>query len=768
MEHISKTIFLLIRNMLVFLKDNNLTESRECDKLSAYLFGKEDMDWIYDIETYPNVFTFSIVREDGKFLNAFEVSFRKNEIDRVLKCLDYINKSNDRMVGFNNLAFDYPVLHYVLTSRKTFEKKQGTEIAKLTYGFAMQQIESMKGDRFAKVVKDEDTYCTQLDLYKIHHFDNKARSTSLKMLEFNMKADNIEDLPFAVGTELTEDEIDILIKYNKHDVMQTYEFYKHSVGAIKFREELSVKYGRNFLNHNDTKIGKDYFIMELEKAIPGSCYRVDEHGRRHLNQSKRVHIDIRDCLFSYYDFQRPEFIAVLEWFKKQRIKETKGVFSDIPEHRLGDVAKYADMQIKRDKFKGKPSDLEVKQFKEQYPLGWVEIEELKSTEYLFDENGNHVTEYKLNEDGSPDLTKKPKKVRVPKKSYWKCWKEASNLNVVVEGFRFDFGTGGIHGSIESKIAKETKKYQIVDADVSSMYPNIAIANRVYPEHLSEKFCDIYEDVYIQRKSFPKGSSENSMLKLALNGVYGDSNNQYSPFYDPKYTMSITINGQLSLCLLAEKFMQIEGLKLIQVNTDGVTVALPRDKREEYDAVCKAWQKQVGLELEFAEYSKMIIRDVNNYIAVYTNGKVKRKGAYQYQDLGWHQNQGGLVIPMAAEAAMLNGVDIREFIQSHLDSGNIYDFMLRTKVPRSSKLVLEFEDGRVEPQQNICRYVPSKQGGKLMKLMPALEGKESEGERRISIDSAWNVKTCNDIKDFDPKEVDLDYYVQEAEKLVIGG
>jgi hypothetical protein len=102
---------------------------------------------------------------------------------------------------------------------------------------------------------------------------------------------------------------------------------------------------------------------------------------------------------------------------------------------------------------------------------------------------------------------------------------------VIDGFRFDFGVGGIHGSLTSKVVKETKTYKIVDADVSSMYPNIAISNRVYPEHLTSKFCDIYQDVYEQRKSYPKTSAENAMLKLALNGVYGDSNNKYSPFYD---------------------------------------------------------------------------------------------------------------------------------------------------------------------------------------------------------------------------------------------
>ncbi len=297
-----------------------------------------------------------------------------------------------------------------------------------------------------------------------------------------------------------------------------------------------------------------------------------------------------------------------------------------------------------------------------------------------------------------------------------------------------------------------------------MYPNIAISNRIYPAHLGEKFCDIYQDVYEQRKSYAKGSAENAMLKLALNSVYGESNNKFSVFYDPMYTISITINGQLSLLLLAEKLMQIEGLKLIQLNTDGITVALLRDTEEQYKSVCEQWQKQVGLELEYADYSKMLIRDVNNYIAVYTNGKLKRKGAYQYEGLGWHQNQGGLVIPKAAEAAMLHGIPVREFISGHLNHPeNKWDFLMRAKIPRSSRLVMVMDDGTEQLQQNVCRYYISASGGKLVKIMPPLEGDAEE--RRLSIESAWKVRTCNKMVD-ELTDIDVEYYAKEAEKLLI--
>ena len=296
-----------------------------------------------------------------------------------------------------------------------------------------------------------------------------------------------------------------------------------------------------------------------------------------------------------------------------------------------------------------------------------------------------------------------------------------------------------------------------------MYPNLAISNNVYPEHLGIEFCSIYQDVYEQRKSYPKGSAENGMLKLALNSVYGESANQYSVFFDTKYTMTITINGQLSLCLLAEKLLDIPDLKIIQVNTDGITVALPRVSTEQYDEICKQWEQQVKLQLEFADYSKMIIQTVNNYIAVYTNGKVKRKGAYQYEGLGFHQNQSSLVVPMSAEAYMLHGTDLYEFISEHFNKGNVFDFMLRTKVDRSSRLVLVSDDGSEVEQQRVCRYYPSKNGGKLVKIMKPLEG--SNEPRRLGIDTSYKVKICNDMQDFDG-DIDFDYYVQEAKKLVI--
>ena len=124
-------------------------------------------------------------------------------------------------------------------------------------------------------------------------------------------------------------------------------------------------------------------------------------------------------------------------------------------------------------------------------------------------------------------------------------------------------------------------------------------------------------MYDQRKSYPKGSAENAMLKLALNGTYGKSNDKYSIFYDPKFTMTITIGGQLTLCLLIDMFYR-EGInfKMVMANTDGITIAVTKDDDERMIRIVKCWEDKVKLQMERVDYSKMFIRDVNNYLGVY--------------------------------------------------------------------------------------------------------------------------------------------------------
>jgi hypothetical protein len=610
-------------------------------------------DWVYDTEEFPNVFTIAFEHVDAPIRLMFEISDWQNDSREIIEFLQYLKNTNARMVGFNNIGWDYPILHTLI--------RMGASDALTLYQKAQAIINAQDdNDRWVHRVNPSDRFVEQIDLYLINHFDNKARATSLKALEFNMRSDNIEDLPFPVGTVLTREQIEVLKHYNAHDVSETKKFYYQTLDMIAFREELTRKYNRDFMNHNDTKIGKDYFVMKLEEAGV-ACYDYSDKGRT-PRQTKRPVIHLKDAILPWISFEQPEFNRVLNWLKEQSITETKGVFTDL-------IAR-------------------------------------------------------------------------------------------VSGFDFVFGLGGIHGSVESEVVESDDDHIIVDLDVTSYYPNLAITNGFHPAHLGRDFVSIYKHLFEQRKQYPKKSAESAMLKLALNGVYGDSNNQFSVFYDPQFTMSITLNGQLLLCLLAEGLMTIPGLRLIQVNTDGLTVRVPRSHKLMLDIIRAAWQDRTGLNLEEAVYKAMMIRDVNNYIAVYEDGTTKRKGAYEWKT-GWHQNAGGLVVPKVAEKVLVDGAPIRETVEQWPD---IMDFMLRAKVPRSSHLAIEYPGQQPQKIQNITRYYIAKDGGRLFKWMPPLKGKQEW--RKIGVESGWGVQVCNDIRDAGKSPVDFDYYVREVEKLCL--
>jgi hypothetical protein len=605
-------------------------------------------DWVYDCETFPNVFTLSVQHVDAPVKLMFEISEWRNESRQIVEFVRYLADRNARMAGFNNIGFDYPILHTLM--------QMGQSDAQTLYRKAQAIIERQDDDdRWLHTVKPSDRIVEQIDLYKIHHFDNKARATSLKALEFNLRMDTIEDLPFKVGTTLTRDQVAVLKSYNEHDVEATRLFYHLTADMLRFREDLTIKYpGKDWLNFNDTKIGKEYFTLRLEQAGV-SCYDFGPDGRT-PRQTPRPVIHLKDAILPWITFQQPEFIRVLNWLKAQTITETKGVFTD--------------------------------------------------------------------------------------------------LTATVNGFTFVFGLGGIHGSLENVVVESDDEHVIIDLDVTSYYPNLAITNGFHPEHLGKDFVAIYSNLFEQRKQYPKKSSESAMLKLALNGVYGDSNNKFSVFYDPLFTMSITLNGQLLLCLLAERLMEIGGLSLVQINTDGVTVRVPRAHMQRVDETCAWWMHMTGLNLEQVRYRRMYLRDVNNYIGQYEDGTVKRKGAYEWKT-GWHQNAGGLVIPKVAEKVLVEGAPIRQTVENW---PHLHDFMLRIKVPRSS--YLQWGDHQA---QNTTRYYVAKGGKPLTKWMPPLKGKTDW--RKFAVESGWNVQVCNNIKDVG-LSVDFDYYVQEIEKLCL--
>ena len=122
------------------------------------------MDWVYDLETYPNCFTCTIINTDGQEAQTFECSTRKNEIAELFTFLDKCKKNKSYMIGFNNLGFDYPILHDLLSVREKALSVSGKAVALRAYKKAQALIESQ--NRFDNVVYDREQHVKQIDLFR--------------------------------------------------------------------------------------------------------------------------------------------------------------------------------------------------------------------------------------------------------------------------------------------------------------------------------------------------------------------------------------------------------------------------------------------------------------------------------------------------------------------------------------------------------------------------------------------------------------------------
>ena len=453
---------------------------------------------IYDLETYPNIFTAAFKNIANGVKRMYEISTRRNDLSALLDYLYWCEANLQKHVGFNNFGFDYPIIHIIMELGISCTLDD-------IYGKAQEIINTDWSNRFKNVIWQPKI--NQVDLFKIHHFDNSARSTSLKTLEINMRMDSVQDLPFPPGTILTNSQMDILCEYNWHDIDATEWFFHETIPAIKLRKELSQQYNIDMTNFSDSKIGASIFTHELTKAeLPTD------------SKTPRNSIDLSECILDYIQFEQPEFNRILNHLKSKIITETKGVFNE--------------------------------------------------------------------------------------------------LSCIVGGIEYIFGTGGLHAANASQTFISDDKFMIKDSDVKSYYPNLSIKNKFYPEHLGEEFCDIYEKMYIKRSSFKKGTPENAALKIALNASFGNSNNKYSNLYDPMFTMKITLNGQLLLCMLCEQLIKVPELTIIAVNTDGVCYHFPRKYEQHVIEICEWWETMSkGLELEHVNYDKFFLLDVNNYLSV---------------------------------------------------------------------------------------------------------------------------------------------------------
>ncbi|WP_419636465.1 hypothetical protein [Thiolapillus sp.] len=200
--------------------------------------------------------------------------------------------------------------------------------------------------------------------------------------------------------------------------------------------------------------------------------------------------------------------------------------------------------------------------------------------------------------------------------------------VGIGGREYAMGIGGLHSTSKKMHIVADDEYGIVDVDVASYYPALIINGKVSPPSLPKHgFREVFRDLVDERLKAKSDGDKNKAqsLKILINGTFGKLSDPYSCLYHPQGMLWVTLTGQLYLMMLIEQ-LTAAGHDVISANTDGLMVRYKLcDKRNLVD-ICASWQSYTTLELDYTPYSHLLLSNVNNYVAITTDGVVKTKGA----------------------------------------------------------------------------------------------------------------------------------------------
>lgn len=340
---------------------------------------------------------------------------------------------------------------------------------------------------------------------------------------------------------------------------------------------------------------------------------------------------------------------------------------------------------------------------------------------------------------------------------------------------YSVGVGGIHSVNSPEIIIPRDDEMLIDIDVASLYPSMLIEYEFYPKHLGKEFLEVYKQIKDERIEAKHNGDKvkNETLKLALNGLSGNLQNEHNFCYSPFAVMQIRINGQLLLLMLAEKLTQI-GCRIVQANTDGLFVLLKKDVYSKVNSICREWEQLTKLTLEEDRFKAMYQYAINDYFAITEDNKVKEKGMF-ITTVKLGKGLTPKIIPKAVISFFKDGIPVEDTIKNCTD---IRDFLMSEKTGKQWHV--EYMN---EEQQRTNRFYASTNGGYLWKwkdtghkegeIITYTEPYVGERKYKASARQYQNMLTASgvtllnkfDDKPIEERKINYRYYIMEAYKII---
>lgn len=332
------------------------------------------------------------------------------------------------------------------------------------------------------------------------------------------------------------------------------------------------------------------------------------------------------------------------------------------------------------------------------------------------------------------------------------------------GVEHTFGMGGLHSVNTPERFEPDENTLLLDDDVSSLYPSIIIQNGIYPKHLGPEFVEVYKQIRDERIEAKHNGNKikNETLKLAINGLTGNLQSEFSWVYDPEAVLRIRINGQLLLLMYAESIMLIGG-HIIQSNTDGLAYTINKSLLSKANEVKSWWEKLTGLELERESFERFYQYAINDYIGVKEGWSkshdpklIKTKGMFiQEAQLG--KGLAPLIIPEALNKYFVEGISPEETIYECKD---IKKFCTFQKVDKKFEV---FYGG--ERTTHINRYYMSLYGKPIYKQKVDESGKPYGSQTALCASSPVTIYNKFDDIPIEKRGINYNYYLSEVYKII---
>lgn len=345
------------------------------------------------------------------------------------------------------------------------------------------------------------------------------------------------------------------------------------------------------------------------------------------------------------------------------------------------------------------------------------------------------------------------------------------------------GVGGIHGAKESFIHVGNFHAR----DVGSLYPNTMVLfdylSRNIPEdkrHIYQMLLDERMEAKYSNKEFTEIKGVQIPTKLLINGYklplntkYGAMGAEFNKLYDPRMRLLVCITGQMAMWDLLEK---IENhATIIQSNTDAhYYIPFSEEDEKAIDEIANDWMKRTGYTLDDDPFREIYQANVNNYLAVTTDGKVKFKGAIGLTN-GLKVSKA--IVSNAFINYVVSGKDYRKFIY---ECEELRQFQMITKTGWTfDDTVVRDHEGTETKAQKVNRTFAIKDPNKAVEIFKVKRGAviEEEGTTIVGDDSyTKGLPNAPEYYAIDNEaigegwitldDIDKEYYVNQVEDLLV--